>query len=62
MAQGAYAAALNRAGDLAPLLTVFFDEVLVMAEENELRRNHLALVGAIRSCLTAVADLAHLQG
>ena len=62
VAPGAYAAALNRAGDLAPLLTVFFDEVLVMAEENELRRNRLALVGAIRSCLTAVADLAHLQG
>jgi len=41
---------------LEPLLNVFFEKVLVMAEEAKLRRNRLALLQAIRKSLLQIAD------
>ena len=41
---------------LQPGLNDFFDRVLVMAEENKLRRNRLALLQAISKVLLQIAD------
>jgi glycyl-tRNA synthetase len=40
----------------------FFDQVLVMAEEEDLRRNRLALLQAIADLAKGVVDLSKLQG
>jgi glycyl-tRNA synthetase len=47
---------------LIELINEFFDEVLVMAEENILRRNRLALLRAIADLTKGVVDLSKLQG
>jgi len=38
----------------------FFDEVMVMAEDEKLRRNRLILLGSIRDLYLPVADLSKL--
>jgi glycyl-tRNA synthetase len=43
-------------------ITRFFDEVLVMAEEKELRENRLALLQRIVSLADGVADLSVMEG
>jgi glycyl-tRNA synthetase len=47
---------------LIPEITRFFDEVLVMAEEEELRRNRLALLQRIAALADGVADMSRLEG
>ncbi len=47
---------------LVPAINAFFEAVLVMAEEEELRRNRLALVKEIASLSTGLADLSKLEG
>ncbi len=47
---------------LLPAINKFFDEVLVMAEDEALRRNRLALVGQIASLSDGIADLSKLEG
>ncbi|MEA3274010.1 MAG: DALR anticodon-binding domain-containing protein, partial [Pseudomonadota bacterium] len=39
----------------------FFDQVMVMAEEPEVRRNRLALLSAIEDLFLGVADISRLQ-
>ncbi len=53
---------LTRVNDLVPAITLFFDKVLVMAEDENLRRNRLALVTRIASLSTGLADLSKLEG
>ncbi len=43
-------------------ITVFFDAVLVMAEDQAVRRSRLALVGRVVSLADGVADLSKLEG
>jgi glycyl-tRNA synthetase len=43
-------------------ITVFFDEVLVMAEEPKLRSNRLALLQRIADLSRGIVDLSRLQG
>jgi glycyl-tRNA synthetase len=55
----ALVAALER---LAPPIHQFFEEVLVMHEEESLRRNRLALLQAIADLADGIADLSRLEG
>lgn len=55
-----YRAALAQVGELAPALDRFFDEVMVMAEDEALRRNRVALLQSIDAVLAPIADLTQL--
>ncbi len=48
--------------ELIPSINNFFDKVLVMAEEETVRNNRLALVGQIASLSRGLADLSKLEG
>ena len=50
-------AALDSAAALAPYVDRFFDEVLVMAEESELRANRLRLLLDVRDTVGVLGDL-----
>ena len=47
---------------LIPSINAFFDKVMVMAEEETVRQNRLALVGQIANLSTGIADLSKLEG
>lgn len=47
---------------LVPAINAFFDKVLVMAEDQPLRRNRLALVGRVAALSAGLADLSKLEG
>ena len=55
-----YLALLNQLAALHPTINNFFDDVLVMAEDDNLRRNRLALLNRIAKPIYAVADLTKL--
>jgi glycyl-tRNA synthetase beta chain len=57
-----YAAALTRLAGLRPTVDGFFDAVMVNAEDPQLRRNRLALLGELRRQFTRIADLSCLPG
>jgi glycyl-tRNA synthetase beta chain len=57
-----YTEAMRRLAALRPSVDAFFDSVLVMAEETELRLNRLALLRRIRELFLRVADLSRLPG
>ena len=56
----AYARLLFQLGSLQPAIDRFFDEVLVMTEDVELRSNRLALLNSIAVKLNVVGDLTKL--
>ena len=56
----AYAQLLTHLGYLQPAIDRFFDEVLVMSENAELRFNRLALLNSIAIKLNVVGDLTKL--
>jgi glycyl-tRNA synthetase beta subunit len=45
-----------------PVINRFFDEVLVMAEDEPTRQNRLALIQRIAALAHGVADLSLLEG
>jgi glycyl-tRNA synthetase len=47
---------------LIPSINTFFDQVLVMAEDEKVRQNRLALVGQIARMSEGIADLSRLEG
>jgi len=47
---------------LVPVINRFFDEVLVMAEDELVRQNRLALIQRIAALAHGVADLSYLEG
>jgi glycyl-tRNA synthetase len=53
---------LNLIVKLVPSINTFFDKVLVMAEEEKIRRNRLALIGQIARLSNGLADLSKLEG
>ncbi len=59
---GEYAAGLERLAGLRAAVDRFFDEVLVMAEEEAVRRNRLALLTALAELFLQVADISRLPG
>ena len=56
----AYPKLLQQLAELQPAIDKFFDDVLVMAEDADLRRNRLALLNRIAEPVYAVADLTKL--
>ncbi len=56
----AYSELLKQLAALQPAIDRFFDDVLVMAEDDDLRRNRLALLYRIAKPINAVADLTKL--
>lgn len=56
-ATGDYERCLRRIADLAPVLDRFFVEVLVMAEDETVRRNRIALLQAIGRAVSRTAKL-----
>jgi glycyl-tRNA synthetase beta chain len=59
---GDYTGALLALAELRQPADRFFDEVLVMAEDDAVRRNRLALLQTIHAAFLRVADLARLPG
>ena len=57
-----YADALSRLASLRGPIDTFFDQVMVMDEDLDLRHNRLALLRAIQTAFGAVADLSRLPG
>jgi glycyl-tRNA synthetase beta subunit len=53
---------LNIVVELIPSINKFFDEVMVMAEDEEIKQNRLALVGQIANLSHGIADLSKLEG
>ncbi|KAA3628131.1 MAG: glycine--tRNA ligase subunit beta [Proteobacteria bacterium] len=60
--RGAYSEALTRMASLREPVDRFFDEVMVMDEDQELRRNRLALLATLSGLFMRIADLSQLQG
>ena len=56
----AYSELLTKLAGLQPAIDKFFDDVLVMAEDTDLRRNRLALLNRIAEPVYVVADLTKL--
>jgi glycyl-tRNA synthetase beta chain len=59
--QGDYEPALSRLAGLRVPVDAFFDEVMVMAEDEALRRNRLALLSELSALFLRAADLSRLQ-
>jgi glycyl-tRNA synthetase beta chain len=55
-------ATLESAADLAPAVERFFDEVLVMSDDEAVRQNRLTLVANVRDRLRRLGDFAQLPG
>ena len=60
-AAGDFDRLLSRLAGLKPAVDALFDEVMVMAEEKELRANRLALVNLVADLFRQVADFSRLQ-
>lgn len=59
---GAFTAAIERLATLRPAVDAFFDHVMVMAEDETLRQNRLALLATLKASFDQVADLSKLSG
>jgi glycyl-tRNA synthetase beta chain len=59
--RGDYTEALGRLAALRQPVDAFFDEVMVLTDEEELRRNRLALLRSLSALFLRVADLSRLQ-
>ena len=60
IARGRYLEVLKILSDLRPAIDDFFDHVLVMAEEEVIRENRLALLGRLYELFREVADLSKI--
>ena len=58
---GRYDAAFARIAGLAPRVDAFFDDVLVMAEDPEVRANRLALLARLDALFSEVGDLSQIE-
>ncbi|HEX2138346.1 MAG TPA: glycine--tRNA ligase subunit beta [Woeseiaceae bacterium] len=61
MQQRDYAAALRSLAELRDPVDRFFDDVMVMTEHEERRRNRLALLSALRVLFLGIADISRLS-
>ena len=58
---GDYASVLEMLADLREPVDAFFDTVMVMAEDEAVRNNRLALLAFLRDLFLNVADISLLQ-
>ncbi len=56
-----YRAALEKIAELRPAVDFFFDKVLVMAEDEGVRRNRIALLGGLLKEFSTIADFSELS-
>lgn len=56
-----YTAALERLAGLRDAVDLFFDSVMVMSDDDALRRNRLALLAGLRDLFLEVADISRLS-
>ncbi|MGB5985944.1 MAG: glycine--tRNA ligase subunit beta, partial [Desulfobacterales bacterium] len=61
LAQRAYAEALKTMAGLRPVVDRFFDDVMVMAEDIQVRANRLALLGSVAALFSRFADFSQLS-
>jgi glycyl-tRNA synthetase beta chain len=61
LAARSYAESLNELADLKEPIDHFFDEVMVMAEDEAVKNNRLALLAEIRALFLGVADISRLS-
>ena len=59
-AQQKYPEALERIASLRPVIDSFFDQVMVLAPEAQLRRNRLALIASVLSDFSRIADFSEI--
>ena len=59
--QRRYAEILNELADLRDPVDRFFDEVMVMADDDAVKNNRLALLGELRALFLDVADISRLS-
>jgi glycyl-tRNA synthetase beta chain len=59
-AQSDYRAAFNSIGALRPVVTTFFDDVLVMADDPQVREARLGAVAALRDLILDIADISEI--
>lgn len=55
-----YRAALEKISELRPAVDLFFDKVLVMTEDEKIRRNRIALLGGLLKEFSTIADFSEL--
>ena len=55
-----YKAALEKISELRPAVDMFFDKVHVMAEDPEVRKNRIALLGGLLKEFSTIADFSEL--
>ena len=58
---GDYHKGLTLLAELRPVIDGFFDEVLVMAEDEAIRGNRLALLTKLQSLFLNIADISYLS-
>jgi glycyl-tRNA synthetase beta chain len=56
-----YADALNELAELRDPVDRFFDEVMVMADDDAVKNNRLALLGELRALFLQIADISRLS-
>src|ERR1700683_156188 len=57
-----YRRALEKISELRPAVDLFFDNVLAMVEDEDLRRNRIALLGTLLKEFSNIADFSELGG
>jgi glycyl-tRNA synthetase beta chain len=55
-----YRVALEKISELRPAVDFFFDKVLVMAEDEKIRKNRIALLGGLLKEFSTIADFSEL--
>ncbi len=60
-AKGEYLQGLNELAKLRPAVDQFFDQVMVMVDDEEIRNNRLALLAKMLQCFRRVADFSRIQ-
>ena len=60
-AAGDYKAVLEQLAELRPTVDKFFDDVMVMADDEAVRNNRLALLNQLRNLFLGVADISALS-
>ena len=59
--QGEYLQGLNRLADLRPAVDCFFDDVMVMVDDDAVKNNRLALLAQLLQSFRKVADFSRIQ-
>jgi glycyl-tRNA synthetase beta chain len=59
-ARSDYGEAFSQIAQLQPTVAKFFDDVLVMAEDESVRNARLALVATLRDLILSIADLSEI--